>query len=378
MSWSFKVITVHGIPIRVHASFLLILLWAAYLGLTSGRGDWPRGVVFMVAFTVLLFVCVVLHELGHSLVAQLFGVKVQDITLWPVGGVARIAHMPEKPLQEFLVTAAGPAVNVILALGLGLLALAWIGPQTLLDKLGSNAGRMSLVQILNGQTLVLLLALQNALLVAFNLIPAFPMDGGRLLRSFLAAFLPFGLATRIASFIGQAIAVILVLVSLLPGIGGLFLTFIGLFVFLSAWQERQQVVSMAGLRGVRVRQAMQPLGVRLHPLETLGDALARVAATPQGVFLVVDAGRVAGVITHRELLLALRKAGPAARVQQHLTTAFAQIGPDDLLLDVQDRLQVQHAGVVVVDGQVVGLLGTGDLARLAEALTIYPQALNRD
>ncbi|NTW35062.1 MAG: site-2 protease family protein, partial [Syntrophobacteraceae bacterium] len=113
MSWSLKIITVHGIPIRVHLSFLLIVLWSAYIGLSGGSSEWLRGAAFMVVFTLLLFLCVVLHELGHSLVAQLFGVKVHDITLWPIGGVARLAKLPERPYQEFLITAAGPAVNIL-------------------------------------------------------------------------------------------------------------------------------------------------------------------------------------------------------------------------------------------------------------------------
>src|SRR5512137_564450 len=112
MSWSLKLITVRGIPVRVHGSFLLILLWAAWLGFNTRAAGWPLGVLFWVVFTLLLFVCVVLHELGHSLVAQLFGVTVQDITLWPIGGVARFVKLPQRPYQEFLITAAGPAVNL--------------------------------------------------------------------------------------------------------------------------------------------------------------------------------------------------------------------------------------------------------------------------
>ena len=267
MSWSLKLVTVRGIPIRVHASFLLILVWAAWIGLTSARfgraGDSALGSMgFMVLFTLLLFFCVVLHELGHSLVAQGFGVKVHDITLWPVGGVARLANMPRRLLHEFLITAAGPSVNVVLAVLLALLALAWIGPVQLIHTVGTGRGIARLLDSHTGQSLVVLLAVQNVLLALFNLIPAFPMDGGRLLRSVLASFLSFRTATRTASFIGQGMALVLLGVSFIPP-GNFFMTIVAAFVFLAAWQERSQVVALDNLAGCTVRDAMQPLGARL-------------------------------------------------------------------------------------------------------------------
>jgi Zn-dependent protease/CBS domain-containing protein len=366
MSASVKLFTVRGIPIRVHASFLLILAWAAWLGWSGSRGDWVRGVAFMVGFTLLLFVCVVLHELGHSLVAQLFGVKVHDITLWPIGGVARIAGMPEKPYQEFLITAAGPATNVLLALGLAVLALALIGPDTLGQFIRSPWRFERFMTTMTGQSLVLLLAVNNALLALFNLIPAFPMDGGRLLRSLLAAIMPFRQATRISSFIGQTIAAILGAVAVLTG--QLFLGLVALFVFASAWQERQQVYTTEVLQGLTVRRAMQPLGIQLYALQTLGEVVAQIAAASQSAYVVVDGGRLVGLVTRAELLQALRRAGPAARVGQHLPRELVQLTPDDPLPVAQERLQVRRAAVVVEDGRAVGLLTLGALGRVAEAL----------
>ncbi len=180
MSWSLKLITVRGIPIRVHISFLLILAWAAYIGFTGSGGYWLRGAALMVLFVVLLFACVVLHELGHSLVAQLFDVQVQDITLYPVGGLARIARLPQSPFQEFLITAAGPATNILLAFLLGMAALAWTGPLEALRLLAAQLQAGSLVSGLQGPSLLLLLAANNILLALFNLIPAFPMDGKKI------------------------------------------------------------------------------------------------------------------------------------------------------------------------------------------------------
>jgi Zn-dependent protease len=378
MSWSLKLFTIRGIPVRVHGSFLLILLWAAWLGFNTRAAGWPLGVLFWVVFTLLLFVCVVLHELGHSLVAQLFGVTVQDITLWPIGGVARFVKLPQRPYQEFLITAAGPAVNFFLAILFGVIAFAWIGPGRLITTVTSPYQLDRLLTGVSAEAMLIMLALNNLLLVIFNLIPAFPMDGGRLVRSVLAAFMPFGRATKLASWLGQGAAVIMGVAAL--RVPSLFLGLVAAFVFVAAWGERQQAVTTDQLRGVRVRQAMQPIGVRLYPLEMLGAAVGRVAALPQAAYLVVDAGKLLGIASRHDLLAALRKAGPAARVGQHYTRAFVRLAPDDTLIDADERLaQAQPPfGIVIADGQVVGLLGRGDIARLAETLESYPAALPRE
>lgn len=375
MSWSLKLITIRGIPIRIHITFLFIVLWAAYIGLVGSNAGWLRGALFMVVFTVLLFLCVVLHELGHSLVAQLFGVKVHDITLWPIGGIARLSKMPERPYQEFLITAAGPAVNIFLALGLIVLAVLWITPAGIARLITSPWQLQSLFSSMSGQALVLLLAANNALLAVFNLVPAFPMDGGRLLRSFLAAILPFRSATRIASFVGQALAVLMGLVALVTG--SFFLGLVAIFVFAGAWQERQMAIAADVLRGRWVSQVMQPLGPRLSPSQTLGEAVSQVATAPQSAYLVVEDGQLVGLVTRGELLSALRKAGEGARLQAHMPKRTVILTPDTPLTQAQEHLQLRPVGVVVEGGRAVGLLSTADLARIAEILEVYGQALPR-
>lgn len=369
MSLSFRLVTVRGIPVRVHASFVLVLLWAAYIGFaSSGGSNWLRGAAFMVVFALLLFLCVILHELGHSLVAQLFGVRVLDITLWPIGGVARIVNLPRQPYQEFLISAAGPAVNIFLGILLGIVAVAWIGPDQLVASLFSPYQFQRLLSGMGVQTLLLLLAANNLFLAIFNLVPAFPMDGGRLLRSVLAAFLPFGRATQVASWLGQAAALLMGMAALLTG--NPWLGLVAIFVFASAWGERQQVIAAASLTGVTVRQAMQPIGARLDPHDSVRQVAERVAALPQAVYAVIDEGRLVGILSRHDLLQALRSGGAASQVGQHLSREYVRFSPDETLTGAQERLSAAQPpfGVVVEGGRVVGLLSRGDIARTAEAL----------
>lgn len=368
MSWSVKVLTVREIPVRVHASFLLIVAWAAYAGL-SGRGSNSAlgSVAFMVLFTLLLFVCVVLHELGHSLVAQQFGVKVHDITLWPIGGVARLANMPKRPLAEFVITAAGPLVNLILALLFGVAAVAAIGPERLLTIITTGRGWFRLIDAQNGTALLLLLTLQNLLLAAFNLIPAFPLDGGRLLRSFLAALLPFRAATRAASFVGQGLAIVLVgLGFLLPG--NFFLALIGAFVFLGAWQERSQVMTQERLARYTARDAMQPLGRRLAPGECVTTVARQIAALPQSVYLVGAGEEITGIITRDALLKAAKKADATAAVGPFASRPPVCVAPDMTLEDAQAAFGLDGAALVVENNITMGVLSRADIARLDAAL----------
>ena len=348
----------------------MILAWAAWAGF-SNTGDRSAGasIGFMVLFTLLLFLCVVLHELGHSLVAQAVGVKVHDITLWPIGGVARLSAMPRRPLHEFLITAAGPAVNVVLALLLAGVAVAWIGPSRLLNIFTTGRGLARLLDAQTGQSLVLLLALQNILLVAFNLIPAFPMDGGRLLRSLLAGFLTFRTATRLASWIGQGLALVLIGVSFIPP-GNIFLTLVGGFVFLSAWQERSHVTMSESLHGLTVRDAMQPLGQRLARGDRLADVAERIAASPQSAFVVVEDGRLAGLLTRGALLAAAKKTGGSTTVDQHLPPVTPKIAPDVPLVDAQEQLHLDYAAVVIERGIAIGLISRTDIARVAETIEV--------
>jgi stage IV sporulation protein FB len=229
---------------------------------------------------------------------------------------------------------------------------------------------------MSGETLLLLLIANNILLAHFNLIPAFPLDGGRMLRALLAAVMSYGRATTIAVYIGQALALMLGIFALLNG--NFALGLIAAFIFISAWQEREQVRTRVNLRGLRVGQAMQPVGTRLHPLQTLGDAAAQAVASSQAAFVVVDGGRLAGLLTRGELLAALRRAGPAGRISQWMRRDMPRFAPDDRLAEAGEKIWPGAAAVVIEAGQVVGTLSRADLIRLTETLAACPEVLSRD
>jgi Zn-dependent protease len=224
MKWSLKLGKLLGIDLYVHFTFVLLLV---FFGVYYWRDSHSLEATFQgVVFIVALFGCVVLHELGHALMARRYGIKTRDITLLPIGGIARLEKMPEKPLQELWVTLAGPAVNVAIAIILTL-GLAAASGFTSMEQIGENGGSF-------WQRLIVL----NLVLAAFNLLPAFPMDGGRILRALLAMRLSRRRATVIAANVGQGMAVLFVVLGFLYNP---FLILIGIFVYLGAQAEAAMV-----------------------------------------------------------------------------------------------------------------------------------------
>jgi Zn-dependent protease/CBS domain-containing protein len=294
MSWSLPILRVAGVQLRIHVTFLLLIGWLAFGYYAEGGSAAAAG---RVLFILLLFLCVVLHEFGHALAAKSFGINTPDITLLPIGGVARLERMPEEPKQELIIALAGPAVNVVIALGL-LVAIDWRG-----------AADSSVVE---ASTLPAKLLAINVMLVLFNLLPAFPMDGGRVLRALLATRLSYARATQIAASIGQGCAFVFGFIGLL---WNPFLLFIALFVYIGASQE----AALAQMKDVSRRFPVSSAMVRefrsLPLTATLQEAVDALLATSQHDFPVVDEnGGVAGMLTRHDLISALRKDDPAIRV----------------------------------------------------------------
>jgi stage IV sporulation protein FB len=296
MGWSLPIFRVAGIQLRIHVTFVLLIAWLAFGYYAQGGSPAAaEGVIFV----LLLFLCVVLHEFGHALAAKSFGINTPDITLLPIGGVARLERMPEEPKQELLIAVAGPAVNVVIALGLFVAGGSFINP--FINPAAPE--RVGLVS----QLLII-----NVLLVAFNLLPAFPMDGGRVLRALLATRMSYARATQIAATVGQGFAFIFGFIGL---IWNPFLIFIALFVYIGASQE----AALAQMKDVSRRFPVSSAMVRefrtLPENATLEEAVDALLATSQHDFPVVDeTGNVAGVLTRHDLIAALRKNDPALRV----------------------------------------------------------------
>ncbi|HEX4653477.1 MAG TPA: site-2 protease family protein [Candidatus Udaeobacter sp.] len=295
MGWSLPILRVAGIQVRIHITFLLLIAWLAF-GYYAQGGS--AAAASRVIFILLLFLCVVLHEFGHAFAAKAFGINTPDITLLPIGGVARLERMPEEPVQELIIAVAGPLVNVVIALGLFVAG----GAQAVFNPTAVEAGGLV------GQLLTI-----NIMLVLFNLLPAFPMDGGRVLRALLATRMSYARATQVAATVGQGFAFIFGFLGLFGP--NPFLLFIALFVYIGASQEAALAQMKDLSRRFPVSSAMVREFRTLAEDASLQDAVDALLATSQHDFPVVnDAGNVAGVLTRQDLIGALRKNDPTVTV----------------------------------------------------------------
>jgi Zn-dependent protease len=340
MKWSFTIARIAGIPIKIHATFFLILVFVAIVHAGEGGGGILLGLVFILA----LFACVVLHELGHSLVAMHYGIRVRDITLLPIGGVAALERMPEHPQQEFLVAVAGPAVNLVIA-GILYVGLSSVGALEPMGELSVTKG-----------SLVERLMVVNVFLAAFNMLPAFPMDGGRMLRALMAHRMDYERATRLAARIGQGMALVFGLLGLLFNP---FLIFIALFVYIGAEQEAAMVTMRAAFQGGPVRDAMVSEFRTLHFHDPLTFAIQYLIEGSQQDFPVIDdKERVLGVLTRADLLAGLSRGHDRSPVGSLVRSDVGFLAPDDRLDESLERLR--SAGTtalpVVDNDRLVGLL----------------------
>jgi Zn-dependent protease/CBS domain-containing protein len=362
MRWSVKIARIAGTEIRLHITFLIFLAWIGFAYYQAGgREAAVTGLVFL----ILLFLSVLLHELGHVITARQFGIHTPDITLLPIGGVARLRRMPTKPLQEIAVALAGPAVNVLIAALLILLTPARLSLRELLSPAGG------------AETTLTRLATVNLWLVLFNLLPAFPMDGGRVLRALIAMRTPYPQATRIAAGIGQGFAFLFGFLGLF---GNPMLIFIALFLYLGASQE----AAVAGLRDVSewlsVSDAMVTEFSVLSSDSTVADAVEALLRTSQHEFPVVDgAGRVLGMLTRDDMIRALQTGGPDTPVQDVMRRDVPQLAQNASLEDAFETMQESDSPALpVVDSRrrLAGILTVENVGELMMIRSVSHAARN--
>ena len=347
-SSSMKLFEVGGTAVRVHPTFFLLLIWIGAVHLIQGG---PREAVTGVVFVVVLFACVVLHEFGHILMARRFGIATRDVTLLPIGGVASMDRMPEKPREEILVALAGPAVNLVIAA-----VLIWL----LGDRL--DLGKFTQIEEPKPDLLTQI-AVANLVLFVFNLIPAFPMDGGRVLRAVLTLKFGHTHATRIAATFGQGLAILFGVLGLL---GNPFLVLIAIFIFLAASGEANYVEMQDQARGHSVRDAMIQTFEVLSPNADADAAAALLLRTTQQEFPIVDgAGALRGVLTREALIAALATTGGTTSVLDIMAKDIPSVPETSALEPVMKILaRNEHPAVAVVDqqGRLTGYVNAQNLA----------------
>lgn len=366
--WAFQVARVAGIPVRIHATFLLLVAWVALIHYQ--QDPHLHSVGLGVAFLLTVFGLVVLHELSHALVARLFGVGTRDITLWPIGGVSSLGRMPEEPLQELAIAVAGPCLNLaVAALLVGGLALT-----------GDLSPLLGFDYALGWREFVGALVWANLALAAFNLLPAFPMDGGRALRSGLCLFMDRLQATRLAATVARGLA-------LLFGLAGLFwspiLVLIAVFVWLGAGAEASHEELVVALRGHGVRRAMVDRPQTLAPEDPLDMAAGVLIRSGQRAYPVVSEGHLVGCLGESGLLRALASAGRWGRVGDHMRPVPPRVRAEQSLLDAYRVLREGGAPCVAVvddEGDLLGIVTSrslNDFLNLSAALSGDPRRLRR-
>ena len=364
---SFRIGSAFGIPIKLDLTFLLVLplfAWlisvqiADYVNILNGiwaaeiapetLADPTLSIVIGIVAAVGLFAGVVLHELGHSLVAMRFGFPISSITLWLFGGVAQLEEMPEDWKQELLIAIAGPAVSV--ALGVGSYVAFLVAPSS-----------APVARFLLGY-----LALMNVALAIFNMLPGFPMDGGRVLRALLARNRPYARATQIAAEVGKVFAILLGLFGLFGG-GGLFLVAIAFFIYIGASGEAQQTVMRAAFEGVTVSDIMTPADdvETVHPEDSVADLLERMFRQRHTGYPVVRNGNVVGLVTLEDALGVNEVERDAYTVSDVMTADLEAVDPDLGAMDALTRMQKEGIGrLLVMDNGGVGDPADGDLVGL--------------
>lgn len=353
--WSLKLGSVSSIGIYVHWTFLILIGWIILMHLRMGHGI--NDVVLGVAFVLAIFVCVTLHELGHALTAKRFKIVTRNIVLLPIGGIANMERMPEKPSQEFLVAIAGPAVNLLIASVIGIIIFLGDGFPSMSDFRKMEDSH----ELMAGSHFLFNLLFINVLLAVFNLIPAFPMDGGRILRAALAAKLDREKATRIAAGIGQFLAIGFVFAGFF---GNFWLVFIGVFIYLGAGAEAAFEKTKSMLAGHKLREVVMTEMTIFHPFDRTEIAVKRMLESQEKNFVVAESGKVEGVLTQAEIVKGMVEHGPDTPVAQIMNRNFIRLVQDEDLEEAYFKMKKGGHVVSPVfrDGELIGIVDSENIS----------------
>lgn len=327
MKWSFKIGTVFGIPIRVHFTFILLLL---FVGISASRGDFFRGIQGMI-FVISIFGCVVIHEITHSVLAKYFGIGVKEIVLLPIGGVSQIEELPSEPRKEIIISIAGPLVSFLLALIFYFLAR------------GSYLRTADI--ILSSANFWAKLFWINLILGIFNLIPAFPMDGGRVLRSLFAFRLNYLKATRIAVGVGQFIAILLFFFGIFYN---LWLALIAMFIYIGAESEEKSTELKTAISHIPVKKAMIEDIETLKSSDTFKETIRKSCHSLQKDFPVIERGRVVGIVLQEKLLSALPDYPLDTKIEEIMLKDFISVSERELLNSAFKKMTESGISTLVV------------------------------
>ncbi|HNK63530.1 MAG TPA: site-2 protease family protein [Anaerolineales bacterium] len=360
MKWQWKLGKFAGIEVYIHATFLLLIGWVGYSHWLEHQ-NWFEALKG-VGFILTLFLCVILHEYGHALTARKYGIKTRDITIYPIGGVARLERMPERPIEELWVALMGPAVNVVIAVGLF----------TYLNLTGQLVP-LSELTVASGSFLERVVAV-NGSLVLFNLLPAFPMDGGRVLRALLAMRMDYVRATQVAASIGQGMALLFGLIGLF---GNAMLLFIAFFIWIGASQEASAVQMKNVISGIPVGRAMLTDYKSLSPRDPLERMAQLILAGTQHDFPVIDGDeRVVGVVTRDDFLSALTRHGKSIAVAAVMRNTPPEVDSYDMVEVALMRIQESGFPALPVthSGRLVGIITAENITEYLMIRTALRQA----
>lgn len=361
MKYSLYLGKVSGIRISVHWTFLILIIWIVMSNLRSGLGF--NEILWSITFVLTIFVCVILHELGHALTAQRFKIKTREISILPIGGVAQLESIPEKPKEELLVALAGPAVNILIAL----ILYPFVSFYQNMEELST------LTRIGSGNFLLALMSI-NLWLALFNLIPAFPMDGGRVLRALLAFRLSHVKATAIAATVGQVLAMVFVFLGFFSNP---FLIFIGFFIFLGAQSESVYAQSKFMLQGFKVQDVLMRDIPMIDGAAPIREAVTKLLESQNKNFVVSHLGKPVGTLSRDQIIKALGQNGEEFTVNKvkddDMVILPAEMPLEEAWLKIQQRKKPLM--LVMAEGQLAGVVDEENLAEFILIQTARKQSL---